>query len=158
MKTPTIKIKNKFNENVNTIYSYQITGEPLDYKYSIPKKMQEKIEYYFSNLKKNPNKIIDDLIYFHKENIKNPVINNFLFICYSILGKEKEAEKIANENYKYNPNYLFAKLNLASLYLQKEQFNLIPKLFGYKYDLKSIYPDREKFHLSEARDFHLIFA
>jgi len=154
-------MKNKTDNNINLIHKYKITEEPLDDKYSkynIPKKMEERIEYYFNNLKKNPGKIIDDLLCFHDKDKKNPLINNFLFTCYFVLGKKKEAEKIANENYKLNPNYLFAKLNLASLYLHKKQHHLIPKLFEYKFDLKSIYPDREIFHFSEARDFHLIFA
>jgi hypothetical protein len=57
-------------------------------------------------------------------------------------------------NFKKYPDYLFARLNYASILLLKGKFKEIPKLFNSKFDLKQFCPNRDTFHISEVLSFH----
>ena len=54
------------------------------------------------------------------------------------------------ENYRRNPDYLFARLNYAELCLARGDYETVAEIFEHKFDLKLLYPKRRRFHISEV--------
>jgi hypothetical protein len=65
---------------------------------------------------------------------------------------------LAEENYRNNPDYLFAKINYAQFCLHVGDFDKIPEIFDGKYDLKLLYPRRKQFHVSEFAGFMAVMC
>ena len=82
-----------------------------------------------------------------------PMLYNYLSAAYSSAGQRERAEAVARENYQRNPDYLFARLNYAGLYLAKGEYEKIAEIFDHKFDLKLLYPKRKRFHVSEVANF-----
>jgi DNA-binding Lrp family transcriptional regulator len=53
-----------------------------------------------------------------------------------------------------HPNYLFALINKAHEYYNKEEYSKMPRFLGETMELKDLYPEREKFHLEEVVSFY----
>jgi hypothetical protein len=49
--------------------------------------------------------------------------------AYSSMGEAEKAKAITRENLHQNPNYLFARINQAQIYLASKEYNRIPELF-----------------------------
>jgi len=82
-----------------------------------------------------------------------PVLYNYLSVAYSRAGQREKSEAVARENYRRNPDYLFARLNYAELCLDKRDYEKIGEIFEQKFDLKLLYPQRKRFHISEVASF-----
>ena len=82
-----------------------------------------------------------------------PQIYNYLAVAYSYSGEKEKVELLTQENLRKNPNYLFARINQAEIFLAKKEYEKIPEIFDYKYDLRMLYPKRRKFHISEVANF-----
>ncbi|MBN1935009.1 MAG: hypothetical protein JW934_10110 [Anaerolineae bacterium] len=57
------------------------------------------------------------------------------------------------ENYRRNPDYLFARLNYAELFLRRGDYERVAEILEHKFDLKLLYPRRNRFHVSEVSNF-----
>ncbi len=84
---------------------------------------------------------------------KVPAVKNFLSVLYSKMGKIKKSQEINHWIVSEHPDYLFGKLNLASEYFARSEYDNIPKVLGEFMDLKKLYPDRDTFHISEVSGF-----
>ncbi|MEW5960034.1 MAG: hypothetical protein AB1801_20115, partial [Chloroflexota bacterium] len=62
-------------------------------------------------------------------------------------------EEVIQENYRRNPDYLFARLNYAEMCRARGEYDKIAEIFEYKFDLKLLYPNRKQFHISEVANF-----
>ena len=85
----------------------------------------------------------------------HPKIYNYLAVAYSVLGDHEKVREVSLDNHRRNPDYLFAKLNLCSTYLE-DDIEMVPKLLGEKLDLAELYPTREMFHTSECLSYYSI--
>ncbi|MCB1114936.1 MAG: hypothetical protein KDK71_00575 [Chlamydiia bacterium] len=101
----------------------------------------------------NPRKAKKKVEAFQKTYPAHPEVLNLLSYLYLILRKIRKGNKIIEENYRHNPDYLFAKINYADLCLRKKQPKKIPKIFNYKLNLPELYPNKKMFHISEFRGF-----
>ena len=80
-------------------------------------------------------------------------IYNLLGVCY---GKKKDSRKtfeVLTEQYKKFPDYLFARVNLATWMIREDKHEKVKEIFEGKFDLKLMYPERNIFHISEASCF-----
>jgi tetratricopeptide (TPR) repeat protein len=68
-------------------------------------------------------------------------------------GQREQAEAVIRENYQRNPDYLFARLNYAELFLEKGDYEQVAEILEHKFDLKLLYPQRNRFHISEVANF-----
>lgn len=82
-----------------------------------------------------------------------PSLYNYLSIAYNRLGQYEKSEATVMEQYRRDPDYLFARLNYAAICLHKEEYEKIPEIFDHKFDLKFLYPERNRFHISEVVNF-----
>ena len=137
------------------VLEYEISYEPFHPPgiKKLPKQIHDQYEALYDLAQSNPQEAIPLLKRLIKKCPKEPRLYNLLASLYSKTNDLKNAEKISYDNYKMNPNYLFAKINYAQLCLEKNDFTTIPQIFNNKFDLKALYPNRNKFHVSEYVGF-----
>jgi tetratricopeptide (TPR) repeat protein len=83
-----------------------------------------------------------------------PSIFNYLFVAFAAMGDVKRAEAIVLENLRLHPNYLFARVNYAEIFLVHGEPGKVPETLGEELDLKQLYPERDRFHVSEVVGFY----
>lgn len=88
----------------------------------------------------------------------DPMLLNWLGRCHAMLEDFDEVERLARLNYERNPAYLFAKVNLAQVALQRGEVDQVPVIFDNKFDLKLLYPHRSVFHVTEFTAFAAVMA
>ncbi len=137
------------------ITQYEITDEPIQEPVfrRLPKSVKEKLEKLYQEAQWNPQQAISELYELQKKYPRVPQIYNYLAVAYSNAGEKEKAEAITQENIRKNPNYLYARVNQAQIYLARKEYEKIPEIFENKYDLQMLYPKRKKFHISEVANF-----
>jgi tetratricopeptide (TPR) repeat protein len=138
------------------VSEYSIVYDPMTDEYSdmvppeIEKEISEKI-YFLAG--ENPRKAIARLNELRIQYPEHPRIYNFLAKAYLHLRDTKKMIEVIEENYRINPDYLFAKINYAEICLQRGDIHKIPIIFDHKFDLKALYPERDEFHVTEVVAF-----
>lgn len=134
---------------------YEITYDNIHNSYlkGLPKKVQNEIKDLHNLSISEPEKAIPKLESLISKYPKVNFLYNFLSCAYNNTGDIENANRVLLDNYKRNPNYLFAKINYAQLCLENNELDKIPRIFNQKYDLKMLYPNRNKFHISEYVGF-----
>jgi hypothetical protein len=100
--------------------SYTVSYEPIEDS-SLPEKLENELKYIFEQCQVDPGSIIDRLIELIEEYPHIPRLYNFISVAYSNLGNKKKTKHWILENYKKNPDYLFAKLGYAEICLEEGQ-------------------------------------
>ncbi|RCK81445.1 MAG: hypothetical protein OZSIB_2314 [Candidatus Ozemobacter sibiricus] len=88
----------------------------------------------------------------------HPVLVHFLVKVHRVLGDQATADRLAEQNHGRHPRYLFARLDLAQVYLARNQLDRIPALFDGKFSLPQVCPGRTVFHVSEHLGFSSVMA
>lgn len=136
------------------IFTCKVTGEPVDTGWNVPPELMEQLPGLHATAMSHPQKAADILEKLKGKYPHVPQVFNLLGLAYSQLGNKTKANEIAKENYLKNPDYLFAKINYAELFIHEKQFEKIPPIFDNKLDLQLLYPHRHVFHLSEVAAFY----
>ncbi len=131
--------------------SYNQIADRLS-KIFVPGDLKEYLALY-EKAQANPKEALPKILLFKKKHADLPEINNLLSYTFIRRKKIKKAEKLIEENYKKNPDYLFARINYADLCLRKNQSSQIPKIFNHKKTLNEVYPQRTSYHFSELIGF-----
>lgn len=134
---------------------YEITSEPLyDRQYKrLPNQVKDAIVRLYQDSQIRPHQAIPELLALIKRYPKLAMLYNYLGIAYSNAGQLEKSEEVIRENYRHNPDYLFARLNYAELYRVQGDYEKIAEIFEHKFDLKLLYPHRKRFHISEVVNF-----
>jgi len=82
-----------------------------------------------------------------------PVFYNYLAAAYLEVGENERADEVIADNYRHNPDYLFARINHAEVRLRDRDLEGAAKALGGDFDLLALYPGRRKFHISEFTGF-----
>ncbi len=134
---------------------YKVTYEPME---RYPLEIHDKIVELHEQIYDDPESAIPKLLELRERYPTLPVLCNYLTMAY---GNNNEIEKTKfwiKKTYQLFPDYLFAKTNLAHLYLTSGQIEKIEKIFDGKWDLKFLYPDRDVFHITEVTAFYVFMA
>lgn len=134
---------------------YEITSEPIrDRQYKrLPGQVKDAIEQLYQTAQRHPRRAIPELVDLLKKYPNLPMLYNYLSVSYAKTGQREKAEEVVRENYRRNPDYLFARLNYAELCRAQGEYEKIAEIFEYKFDLKLLYPNRKRFHFSEVTNF-----
>jgi len=138
-----------------TFVSYDIVFDPIEDKkdiYKDPELDQAKEKIYYDT-HKNPKKCVSRLLPLIEKYPDDPVLYNYLYAAYSLMGEQAKADDITIETYRKFPDYLFGKIGYVEKCLRDDNLDEIPRILDNKYDLKSHYPDRTKFHITEFTSF-----
>jgi tetratricopeptide (TPR) repeat protein len=134
---------------------YEITAEPIEegfYK-RLPAAVKDSVERLHEQAQTRPQTAIPELLQLIEQYPKVPMLYNYLSVAYSRAGERAKAEATILANYQQNPEYLFARVNYAELYLMRGQYEKVAEIFDHKFDLKLLYPKRERFHVTEFTGF-----
>lgn len=115
----------------------------------------EDLQIYTSLLEKAqlfPYSAFDEVKSFQERHPQLPEALNLLTYVYLKRRDVQKAEQLIQENFKQNPDYLFARINYADLCVRKKEFEKIPEIFP-SFNLKVLYPEKEVFHVTEFRGF-----
>lgn len=137
------------------VTEYEITFSPIqDRRYRrLPRRVKDAIERLHDEAQRRPHKAIPELLEWIEKYPNIPMLYNYLSVAYSLAGQREKSEAVSQENYRRNPDYLFARLNYAEICLAKGEYEKIGEIFEHKYDLKLLYPKRKRFHISEVANF-----
>jgi len=137
------------------VTEYEITSSPIqDRRYRrLPRRVKDAIERLHDEAQRRPHKAIPELLEWIEKYPNIPMLYNYLSVAYSLAGQREKSEAVSQENYRRNPDYLFARLNYAEICLAKGEYEKIGEIFEHKYDLKLLYPKRKRFHISEVANF-----
>jgi tetratricopeptide (TPR) repeat protein len=137
------------------VSEYEITFEPIldrDYK-RLPKQVKEAIERLHDESQRRPREAIPQLLDLIESYPDVPLLYNYLSIAYSKSGQREKSEAVVQENYRRNPDYLFARLNYVEMCLARRDYEKAAEILDHKFDLKLLYPNRKRFHISEVVSF-----
>ena len=85
---------------------------------------------------------------------QHPTLKNYLQNAYLIQGKVNQAIEWSKKIIKDHPDYLFAKINLALVYIRKQQdLQKANELIPNPTELNDLEPNRTLFHISEVLTF-----
>jgi tetratricopeptide (TPR) repeat protein len=137
------------------VIDYEITTEPiLDARYRrLPRPVQDAVERLHYESQTQPRKAIPELLEWIEQYPRIPVLYNYLSVAYAGTRQEDKMRATVEENYRRNPDYLFARLNYAELCLADGDYQKFAQVFDHKFDLKLLYPSRKRFHISEFASF-----
>lgn len=139
---------------------YKVTYERLTDQFTnsfTPGELKEYLSLY-ERAQKDPKKTKEQVEEWLERFNHLPEIYNLLGYIYVRLKKIKKAEKLIEENYKHNPDNLFAKVNYADQCLRKGKLDEIPHIFQNKENLQELFPNRSIFHYSELIGFYTLLG
>ena len=137
------------------VTTYEITSSPIqDRRYKqLPSHVKDAFDRLQHQAQRRPREAIPELLGWIKKYPHIPQLYNYLSIAYSAAGQRQKSKAVILENYRRNPDYLFARLNYAELCLAKGDHEKIAEIFDHKFDLALLYPKRKRFHVSEVANF-----
>ena len=135
---------------------YEITDEPVREKWytRLPLAVQDRIEELHSQIRQGDEDSIRELENLIIKYPKVPLFYNYLSAAYQYANMKEKAEETIIENYRKNPDYLFAKLNYAEIFLRKGDYAEFAEIFRHNFDIKFHLPNRRRFHLTEFTQFY----
>jgi tetratricopeptide (TPR) repeat protein len=134
---------------------YEITDSPIqDRRYRrLPDQIKYAIEHLYEKAQKKPLEAIPEITELIQKYPDLLMLYNYLGVAYARSGQKEAAEKVIEENFRRDPDYLFARLNYAEILLVKGELERVAEVFDNKFDLQMLYPNRKRFHISEATGF-----
>ncbi|HEY4788972.1 MAG TPA: DUF1186 domain-containing protein, partial [Bacteroidales bacterium] len=132
--------------------SYNITWEPLK---EYPAPIQSEVEKAYAEVnKKHPNE--DKLKTWAARFPDVPQFQNYLVDFYFSTDDYEKAYELNEKLIREHPDYLFAKINKATCYLYKKEYDKIPGVLGEGLDISLLCPGVETFHISEVMSFNQV--
>lgn len=87
-----------------------------------------------------------------------PMFYNWLSGAYSALGDTQGVEDTVHENYRRNPQYLFARVNYAELCLRDGDLDGAREALGGGLDIRALLGGRKRVHVSELTAYFYAVA
>lgn len=137
-------------------FSFRITENPdfQDETFGITPNLKNKFESLHKEvLDINNDIIIEKLIQLTIQYPYTPQLKNFLSVAYAKREMLEKAFEVNDWILTEHPEYLFARLNKASQYIDNQDFDEAEKILGRNFDLQKIYPHRKLFHLAEVTGY-----
>lgn len=126
--------------------------ETLDSHIDLPDEVKADFLKLYSQAVSHPKKTYKEIKALAKANPKSPeILNLFSYVCFQ-LKKTSKGNRALIQNYRENPENLFAKINFGDYLIRRGKKRALKKLFP-SFDLTVLYPDRKSFHVSEYRGF-----
>jgi len=127
-------------------------------KKSFSKKDLETFLSLYSLAETNPKKAKKEVEIFRNNHPDHPEVLNLLTYLNVRRKRIRQAERLIDENFQKNPDYLFARINYADLCLRRKKLQKIPELFNFKFNLRDFRPNKKMFHISEFRGFMVMMG
>ncbi len=134
--------------------SYDLTDKALDVPpIGISQALVESL--YYRTTSGDPS-VIPELKKLIEKYPNYPVISNYLSNCYRRSGKIRQAREVERENLRINPDYLFARVNVAAKYIEDGKLDDVRKILGENLRLSEIHRVDRKIHIAEWASYYQI--
>lgn len=124
----------------------------------LPEDVLFKMQELYEKVQSDPEEAIPELIRLKEKYPEEPKFYNYLSTAYQLTGADEKADAVTEENYRKNPDYLFARMKYAMICLSREEHGKIPEIFHEKYGLRELYPERNVFHITEFVNFYAVMG
>ena len=111
-----------------------------------------------TTIKEDPGTAVPQLLDLIERFPHVPLFYNYLTVAYSYLGENELAAAATELNLERNPDYLFARMNLARQRLEDDDVEGFHRALGNALTLREMYPGRTLFHVSEFAGFMAVVA
>lgn len=132
---------------------YDITWEPIgsleEHEPELDAAMGNRRQQLFEWTHDSPHRAIPLLESLFQDFPNSRTLMNWLTAAYQRIGAEEKANRMILICHERHPSYLFARVNLAALHLERGEIRQAEAVMGMKWDLKLMYPQRKVFHISE---------
>jgi len=137
--------------------NYEITDDDnlFDKEHYLTPSLKDKLAPILAKAIKGDVSIIDELHDLIEKNPKNPQLKNHLSTVYANSNNIQKAFEMTHWIVKEHPNYLFGKINLATKFYIKEDYEKMAEILGKSMLLQDLYPNRTIFHINEVLSFLL---
>ncbi|MEK6780690.1 MAG: DUF1186 domain-containing protein [Bacteroidota bacterium] len=135
---------------------YNITTDPQfqNKRYGIPPALEKQLQSLAIECqKKSTSKLVDKLNQLIIQYPTVPQLKNYLSVTFHVQGNKKKAEEVNQWTLSEHPDYLFARLNAANVYIERSELEKVPEVLGEMLEIKSLYPERDLFHLAEVTGY-----
>lgn len=139
-----------------TAGGYQITTDKrlMNKQLGITPELETELEnLYFKIQTKTGPKTLKKITQLIEQYPTVPQLKNYLSVAYNTMGNKTMSQQVNQQLLETHPDYLFAKLNQASVFIERGEYQRVPELLGPNLDLKQLYPHRQLFHLSEVTGY-----
>jgi hypothetical protein len=145
---------NLFNTD-NSSHDFKITDDTyyFDEKYGLTKEIKDQLDAVYPETYKGRKETISHLERLCAKYPAVPFFKNLLGITYKAAGWKMKAEETFKWTFKSHPEFLFARLNMATIYLENGKVKKVPQLLGKSFNLGDLYPERDEFHENEALSY-----
>jgi hypothetical protein len=138
--------------------SYTVTWEQLDKDKvdrdpMIRSLSEEQREQIYDLVADNPAEALRRIEVLRERFPDSPTAINWMSAACGRLGQIDRLRELAEENYRRNPDYLFARCNWAQMCMEEDRLDEVEEIFDGKFDLKMLYPHRDVFHITEVISF-----
>ncbi|WP_188112113.1 DUF1186 domain-containing protein [Aquimarina sp. RZ0] len=116
------------------------------------------IEKLYYDVQKGKSSVFERLFKYIKRYPKIAVFKNYLAVAYMNKGNDQKFKEIVRKTVEAHPDYLFAKINLASIHIEEEKYQEAQDLLGDSLQLVDLYPEKELFHEDEVITYYLTVA
>ncbi|HEX8390963.1 MAG TPA: hypothetical protein VF665_01295 [Longimicrobium sp.] len=82
-----------------------------------------------------------------------PMLFNWLSAAYTALGDREAVDVTIRENYRRNPQYLFARVNYAELCIASGDLDSAREALGGTLEIRALLGARKRVHISELRAY-----
>ncbi|GJM32401.1 MAG: hypothetical protein DHS20C18_14020 [Saprospiraceae bacterium] len=133
----------------------KLTNDPFQagYREHYTEEIQRKLEDTIHQLEKDKPQLLSKLLKLVKKYPRLPDFKDLLAAYYVAHDQIDKAITINHRIIKEHPNYVYAKINLAKIYLDVERYEEVPKILGETLDLQALYPERKAFLYPEFEEF-----
>ncbi len=156
---PSIKKKKpgirKLPKDTETLYlfNFEITFDDdfNPHGFEINDEIADAVNTYREHCNENPAKAAKDLPAIIERFPQVPQLRNHLFVALRRLRRHEEAWAINDRALKDHPGYIYAVINKAVQFWEKDELDEVEKLFGGNpLTINLAFPKREKFHAAEV--------
>jgi len=146
---------NLFNTDNSSHHDFKVTDDTyyFDEKYGLTKEIKDHLDAVYPETYKGKKETISHLERLCAKYPAVPFFKNLLGITYKASGWKMKAEETFKWTFKSHPEFLFARLNMATIYLENGKVKKVPQLLGISFNLGDLYPERDEFHENEALSY-----
>ncbi|MEM1119241.1 MAG: DUF1186 domain-containing protein [Bacteroidota bacterium] len=142
-------------DNKVKVQNYTVTGDPdeADHNQHYSPEIEDLLTKTYYLVKRKKRGLIPRLQKLIKKYPHVPAFQNFLCTYYNFQGNVEKSFEVNRRLLQEHPDYLHGKVNLASEYLYRKDYEKVPEILGVDLDLQVLYPERKVFHSSEYGGF-----
>jgi len=141
----------------NQTYQVSFDAMPDALKKSLSAQELQRYLELLQQIQMKPRAVYKEVQEFCSKHLDVPEVVNMLTFAHIQNYQIALAEKLIENTYLSNPDYLFAKVNYADQCIRRKKIDKVTEIFP-SFDLQTLYPGKTVYHTSEFRGFLIMMS